>query len=486
MTGRFLSRRQPLNAMSIDGMLHIDEHTLELFVLDPGGLRGEEAEIRSHLAECHGCRSLADRMRSLYERAESELATQPDPAARRSGGLAKRRRETKSLYEPIRTPAVRSVNARLWGLRQFVIRHPAIAGTTTLSFLALVIAGATMTVNGLKKDSNPAYCHLNPEQELLEVFNVRNEKLWSYPGVELGSVEQMEQESRISLTQVVDLDGDGLNEIVTGVPLRSGGSKNEGVVHVLDPKGRILRELGVGAPIEFLGTRYASAFSPRMILTRNASEGTGKEIIVGSSSVRSPFLISRFSSDGRTLGEYWHFGALYGLYSVDIGGEGKEEIVACGTNDMVDTTGESGSSPAVIVVLQPDLLSGKKESSQTRGFGLQPSGAEMRYIYLPRSDLQDVLGVSAGVKSMTRQLDSTYSFFVCSGRPDEHPVFYFSFSRDLAPLAVVSDDNTERLHHSLRLESKVSSHWGAEYMRELLSRVRSIDLSNSRPNMVPQ
>jgi hypothetical protein len=57
-------------------MGHIDEHTIELFVLRSGKLsEATRADIASHLETCAGCRSLADTLKEFYGEFGAETRT---------------------------------------------------------------------------------------------------------------------------------------------------------------------------------------------------------------------------------------------------------------------------------------------------------------------------------------------------------------------------------------------------------------------------
>ncbi len=65
------------------------------------------------------------------------------------------------------------------------------------------------------------------------------------------------------------------------------------------------------------------------------------------------------SARGDVIGEYWHHGQIRSLYLHDLDGDGRKEIVFCGTNDVDDDT---GPAIPVIGVLDPRKLTARTES----------------------------------------------------------------------------------------------------------------------------
>lgn len=93
-----------------------------------------------------------------------------------------------------------------------------------------------------------------------------------------------------------------------------------------------------------------------------------------------PNQIALLDSDGKVLSEYWHSGRLDYMTLADLDGDGREEIVASGTNN--------GYLQATVVVLDPDRVFGAstevRPQFQIHGMG----AAQERHRWLfPRSDI---------------------------------------------------------------------------------------------------
>ena len=126
----------------------------------------------------------------------------------------------------------------------------------------------------------------------------------------------------------------------------------------------------------------------------------------------------------------------------------------------------------MIMLLDPTRLVGKTESICTRGFGLPPSDAESHYIRLPRSDIQDALALPAATTAFARERDSVLTFITpFASRSVGDCAFFFSFSRDLSPLYVKSNDITEAMHRELVAEGRLNSRWTRSYLDSLKAHI---------------
>lgn len=93
-----------------------------------------------------------------------------------------------------------------------------------------------------------------------------------------------------------------------------------------------------------------------------------------------PNQIALLDSDGKVVSEYWHSGRLDYMTSADLDGDGREEIVASGTNN--------GYLQATLVVLDPDRVFGASAEVRPQ-FQIHGMGAaqERQRLLFPRSDI---------------------------------------------------------------------------------------------------
>jgi hypothetical protein len=115
------------------------------------------------------------------------------------------------------------------------------------------------------------------------------------------------------------------------------------------------------------------------------TEKRGSRIVVSSAhDIWWPNQIAILDTNGKMLSEYWHSGRLDHMVLADLDGDGKEEIVATGTNN--------GYLQATLLVLDPDRVFGAsaeiRPQFQIHGMG----DAQERFrLLFPRSDLNKAL-----------------------------------------------------------------------------------------------
>jgi hypothetical protein len=447
-------------------MHHPAEHTIELYVLGAREVASQGDAVRAHLLECAGCRSSEERFRAVYlemERVHGELQ------AGRSGtvpAVIHRKVGMEPFYDPEHVSVEPIRRSFLYRLRIFPRVHPlatAGGGIVALAALAGVVA---MTLNVFSPPPSPSFVHLNPEQNLIDVYGKDNTKLWSLPALALGRWEEESNSHRTSRIEVADLNGDGTGEVVTTAPL-AGTKSHQALVRAFNSRHALMFEREIGRPLEFRGARYTERMDAWPLVIVQDSSGKGAEIFVAASGGRSPSVISRLDAKGSILGEYWHFGTLDGLFAFDLDGNGGKEVIASGTNDINDVLGDPDKSQAVFIVIDPLKLVGLKESRATRGFGFSTSDAERTYIRLPRTDMERALQNSNGVRMIERTADSLLLVKVDNGNLTAPVIFDYFFSNSLRLVSVKSNDVNATVHARLRREGKIRGTLDEAYLRRL-------------------
>ena len=342
----------------------------------------------------------------------------------------------------------------------------AIGAVAGLLFLAL---------NSFPLRPAPAFAHPNTEQDLIEVYARDRTKLWSIPALSLRSWEAENAIYGTSRVEVADLRGSGKYEVITTAPLAGMGS-DQGRVRVFESLEHIRFERTIGDPSTFRGRQYLESMNAYPLVIVPAADGKGSEIFVAASSGRSPTVIARLNAEGKVLGEYWHFGSLHGLYAIDVEGDGRKMIVASGTSDIDDNLNDTGRSRAVLIVLDPLKLVGKRESRLTPGFGLDLSDAEQFYVCFPQSDIEKSLGVESGVRFVRSVSDSLLLVHVEGGGPSGAPVFDYLFTRNLTIASVKSNDVNAPLHERLKAQGKIRSTLNEAYLKDLRDRIEFLSV----------
>lgn len=340
-------------------MQHIEEHILELFVLQAKEVQDRREDIQDHLNRCHGCRTLAEAIASFYHDAETELMLEPQvPQGTEQKALVKVNSALARLYGEDRVAIYRPPLTPVQRFRAFARRHPVAMGGGSFAVVAAVAAILSLLFTSSPRDKNPSYVRLNPTQNTFEVYNRNDERLWQLPMQEASFFSANELGGHICYSRVADLNGDGKNEVITVIPFHGSGHEQNGFLRIYAPDEKLLREVELGEPVHFLGVEYAAYFRAHSLLVDDLAGNGTKEILAVAVNMHSPCVVSRFDAQGNLVGEYWHFGYVGAIYAMDLDNDGKKEIVCCGMNDANgNVTGRYG----VIVVLDPSKIVGKIE-----------------------------------------------------------------------------------------------------------------------------
>ena len=143
-----------------------------------------------------------------------------------------------------------------------------------------------------------------------------------------------------------------------------------------------------------------------------------------------------------------------------------------GSNDA-DTS--AGDFP-IIAVLDPSKITGRSEATTTRGFGLPASNAEVAYIRIPRSDIDDGFHAAISVIRVMPGNDGRWSFIV-EGKNDTTTIsgFEYVFDASWRIEAVLSVDGNARIRARLREKGLVHGQIDQQYLDALKNSVEYWD-----------
>lgn len=464
-------------------MKHPDEHRLELYVLDAESVAADRAEVEEHLRSCAGCRALVDEISHFYTDLDRELRrSESETGAPSEHRLTKRARDLAFWEERLATGPHAGLGSPVKKLRYYIRRYPIAAAGATVAFTALAGLALVTGYREVSRDTNPSYVRINQQSGFFEAYNRRNELLWSRIMPSVGVTISEQDRTEVHRYVVADIDADGRPEVLT--PLALGGEpalRNVGL-HIFDGKGGhsdILYE----RKIVFRGDPYEMPIrieNGSLVLVDTASGGA-PEIFITVKNDRSPNAIVRMTGTGDVLGEYWHQGQIAAFYLRDLDGDGRRELVACGFNDADD---KAGISYPAIIVLDPRRISDRRESRLTRGYGLEASDAELHYIRLPLTEINDRDRVNAGVVRMRVHDDRLVFLWTYQPAGDQHFDLDFVFSRSLEPLRVVPPTQIRQLFEREFAAGRLGRILDDAYLRELTSRVRFWDGRGWNPEPV--
>ncbi len=458
-------------------MHHINEHTLELYVLQAKEVEEKRHEIEDHLAGCHGCRELVEEMSAFHAELKEELKEVPSFESSDETALVRRNVSPVPFYDTYAPPAVYRPTTLVGRFFYFVRRHPIAAGAGSFVTMGVVAAALFLTVLRPANQSNPTRWQYNVASSTIDVYDDHYALLWQIPSPDV-TQENIHREGSFFRTVLADLDGDGKNEIITThflVGDQYTTNQHGQKLSLIDVAAKkVLWEIPFVDSVNYLDRPYSQYYNADMILVVDVEKRRGKEILVSANNIgRSPSYIARLDSRGNILGQYWHFGSLVALYAVDVDGDGRNEVIACGVNDTQDTT--QGEFP-MAVVLDPRMITGKTRSSVCPGLVLSPSGAEINYIRFPQSDINVALRQSSFTEFALFDSPDVLQFHVSSTLPDGTQWhFHYYFSRQMVPLYVKSENTTDRLHAKLRDEGKVTGTIDNAYLENLKNGIRYWD-----------
>ena len=346
-------------------MNHIDEHTLEFFVLGDPFVKRKEDEIRTHLQQCVGCKTLYDEILAYYDdvkREYSKLSASP-PVSEKS--IIPGKREIEPYFESIGHSVVgREVRMpTVWRrVGKFGVEHPVISST----FAAMLLAVFVLSLRFLSgSQENPAYYYYNTKANDLEVYGNSDKLLWSLPAYDIEAAKLAEDRMNIRETLITDLKNDRINEIITTVPFRSGIYPNP--VKVYDGKGKLLNSFAFkDKSVFFRSQHYDTPFQPDVLLADRVLDG-GSNLFIYSTNGRSPSFLARLDGNLDLLGRYWHYGN-FTPYLIGMYHDGFQEVAIAGVDDMDDM---AAGKFEFLAILDPTKIVGDEESPETRGSALR-------------------------------------------------------------------------------------------------------------------
>jgi hypothetical protein len=110
---------------------------------------------------------------------------------------------------------------------------------------------------------------------------------------------------------------------------------------------------------------------------------------------------------------------------------------------------------------------GRSEATSTRGFGFPASKAEIVYVRIPRSDMDDALHSSTHVLKFMPGDGKTYSFIVTGSDPVNGSCFEYVFDSEWRIQSVLSTNTNPRVRASLLKKRLVQGEIDQAYLETL-------------------
>jgi hypothetical protein len=451
-----------------DRTYHIDEQTLELFVLGAPEVSAQKEHILEHLSVCAVCRATVQDFESLYANAaeeKQEIEQRPEISSK---ALIPAITSVEPHFEKFEYRHGLRPIVGLSRLKRFVYARPVTSAVGGVGLLAACLAGLLMFNNNRNINNNPSFVTVNDQNKLTTVYNKNQQLLWQVPL----SNQFVDVNLGIFPALVSDLDGDGKNEVVvSGISNENTGERMTSLtVYNYDQSLRF--EKSFSERLRYGPYSYDEKLITGFVLSIASGKANESNILVNCRFTRSPNSIVIIDRKGDVVGEYWHYGYFFAGYLSKIEGIDHKVMILLGLNDASDTIAIDNDNDAIIAVVDPLKIHGRSESSATRGFGMERSAAELYYIKLPVSDMVRALETTTYPFSMVSESDSIIACGLGANRDHRLPVFHFLFNRRMEPVAVKSVDGNKEVFDSLKKQKKISSVLNQQYLDDMKKRIQ--------------
>ncbi len=231
-------------------------------------------------------------------------------------------------------------------------------------------------------------------------------------------------------------------------------------------EGKINWEFTPGRKVLFgNGERSTDIYYIRAARILRSTSSHSKRVLVASvNSPNWPSQVALLDQNGKLLAEYWHPGHLTHMALADLDGDGKEEAILGGVNNL--------AGRAALVTLDPELLPTVSSRPPEEPFAHQvpASKAEKKVLLFQKSCLSDRFEAFNRVSRLVVNRDGIL-VFVAEGASFGHPALIYHFDRTLSALSRITP-TTQFLarHRELETEGKLD-HPFSEKELEPLQRV---------------
>ena len=127
-------------------MTHLDETTIELYVLNAPEVESEREQVEAHIAECDGCRETYTAMADFYADVETDMAAGENLPAVRDEELPERIEQSlrKKYYDrgPLRPIEV----GPPFRIARWVVKHPYTTAGGAVATVGLLVALLFLTL----------------------------------------------------------------------------------------------------------------------------------------------------------------------------------------------------------------------------------------------------------------------------------------------------------------------------------------------------
>lgn len=307
-----------------------------------------------------------------------------------------------------------------------------------------VIAIALSTFGSPRRGAVPTQWELNGP--VLSALGASRDVIWNFELPEGRVMAASGVEASLDRTLSVDLNSDGLSEVVAAIGYnRAGRIEQDAELYCLTSNGRLLWRYRPNQSLIFAGQEFTR---PWRFNGAAAIALPGRSVWV-SFIHRTwwPSFVVRLAADGTETLAFVNAGHIYALQGVEIGGRSLMLVGGFNNESML---------PAVAAVAADGPAA---TSPQTPGTpfvcGNCPPGRPLKYLLFPSSDVHIALGRPFVMVADIQTPDAAGAVEVSVRHPGRSMRAVYRVSRDLTPLSVAFSDDYWKVHQELSDAGKI-------------------------------
>jgi hypothetical protein len=439
---------------------HLDERTIELFVIGSELLKDGRAAVGEHLSRCAGCAALHREISDYY----AEVAGLAEEQAKKA---------TLALYAPDRgirpwaqgdhrlavSEKSRLPSRFVQSVRRFPIRWAS-------AFVAVAAALVFLLPQFFPHDRNPSYARA--KDEYLLVYNEQGEELWRKhigKGYDQGALPAWISAHPEEALTAFDVDGDGKNEVLAvfgWTSLRMVNPPLDNRILCFNADGTERWRYEVHRNISIGGVQYADDYRIQLMLLGDYNRDGNPEVVLGvTQNPWFPSAMIRLNAiDGSFVSEYWHPGSIPYFVHKDINGDGVEELFFAGQNNRLGR--------ACLVVLDPRTIEGYAPAPKKYIPQGIPEGKEEYYLIFPPTDLErEWVDITNQVMRLTIKADGLLEVVVMEPLDRFRAEIYYYFDSSMKCVSVRGSDHFTAAHRQLEKEGKLKERLNDAYYERL-------------------
>jgi hypothetical protein len=321
-------------------------------------------------------------------------------------------------------------------------------GMMVASALVAVFLGAFISLRLLTAHGQPKFAVL--EGAVLRITDPEGKEVWSKSFPDGFATDWYYQKGIGTRIWFADLEGKGHTSVLFSYLSAAGPQSHASTLICYSDRGKEKWRWTPGRELPELAGSPAT-FRTTALGILKATQKTPLRIVVASiHEIWWPSQIAILNTEGKTISEYWHSGALNSMGLADLDGNGRDEILAAGISEY--------DHRATLVVLDPDQVSGAsaEERPEFQIHGMGVAHERMRLLF-PRSDLNRAMfQFNMATEPKVEQSSIRLTVLECMA-PLGCPIWY-EFDRNFHLIAAYAGGDEFRSAHAKFYESSKNAH----------------------------